>query len=308
MMNKEQRPTSLQVMEIERFALHDGPGIRSVVFLQGCPLRCPWCANPESQAFAPQLMHAAASCTLCGSCAAGCPPKAIAVFGGSFHIDRRRCLGCGTCVKTCPNHALHFSSASQSVEEILRVVARDDAYYQESGGGVTISGGEAFSQFPGLLALARALKDRNYHLCLETSGQAPLAHVKEIFPYIDLFLFDMKHLDSAKLRDTAHGLLSDIRANLEYICSQDPTRIILRVPVIPEFNYEPALLRQIADLAVSLGIPEIHYLPFHTLGKSKYEQLAIPYAYGEKKMLTRQDLIPFREYAKARGLIAKIGG
>lgn len=308
MMNKKQNQTFLQVMEIERFALHDGPGIRSVVFLQGCPLRCPWCANPESQPLCPQLMHAGKSCTLCGSCAAACPEQAITLSDSAFHIDRGRCRRCGACVNACPNRALHFSSTTQSIDEILQVVSRDDAYYQESGGGVTISGGEAFCQFPGLLTLVQALKDKGYHLCMETSGQAPLARVQEIFPYIDLFLFDMKHRDSEKLREIAHGDLATIQANLEYICAQDPSRVILRVPVIPGFNDDPALLRRIADLAVSLGISEIHYLPFHTLGKSKYEQLEMSYAYSSQKMLTRQELLPYEEYAKARGLTSHIGG
>lgn len=307
-MNNEQKQTFLQVMEIERFALHDGPGIRSVVFLQGCPLRCPWCANPESQSMRPRLMHMAASCTLCGSCAAACPEKVISAAGGSFHVERERCLACGACVRACPNHALRLSSSSRSIEDILDTVLRDEAYYRESGGGVTVSGGEAFSQFPGLLALVRALKDRGCHICLETSGQAAPEQVREIFPFIDLFLFDMKHTDSAELQEAAHGRLSVIQANLKYICSQNPARVILRVPVIPGFNYNPEVLHRIADLAASLEIPEIHYLPFHTLGKSKYEQLEIPYAYGAQKMLTRQDLLPFQQYAESRGLIARIGG
>lgn len=302
------KQSDLQVMEIERFALHDGPGIRSVVFLQGCPLRCPWCANPESQAARPQLMHLASDCTLCASCAEVCPVQAIAASEGGYYIDRLRCTGCGACVRACPRRALRFSSRPWPVSEIVKTVLRDTAYYQESGGGVTISGGEAFFQFSGLLTLARALKQEGLHLCLETCGQADAAQVNELFPYVDLFLFDIKHLDPAALLNTAHGRLIPILENLRFLCSRDPSRVIIRVPVVPGFNYEPGLLRQIAELAASLNISEIHYLPFHTLGKNKYEQLGLPYAYARQKMLTPEELLPYRQYAESLGLVSRIGG
>ncbi len=308
MLNKSVSSTMLSVMEIERFAIHDGPGIRSVIFLQGCPLHCPWCSNPESQSAAPALMHQNKDCIFCGTCAALCPQKAITVMERSFQVDHRLCINCQACQNHCPTKAIRFSSNAMSVEDILAVVKRDEPYYKESGGGITISGGEVFFQFSGLLTLVRTLRNCGYSICLETCGQAPRFQFQAILPYIDYFLYDIKHINADKLRRITGGNLSQIMENLRFLCQDTPNKVILRTPVIPGFNYDKETLHCIADLAKSLSIPEIHYLPFHPLGKSKYEQLGLPYAYGSMKMLAESELQPYAEYAKKQGLAAFIGG
>ena len=296
------------IFNIQGYTVHDGPGIRSVIFLQGCPLRCPWCANPESQQAAPMLMHQNKSCVFCGLCAAFCPREAIKVKEMSFCIDRSRCAGCMTCEKNCPNEAIRFSSHRMSIGEILSILRRDDPYYEESGGGITISGGEPFFQFSGLMPLVQVLKKYGYHVCLETCGQAALSQFKAASPYIDCFLYDMKHTDENILRRSTGGNLPQIMENLRFLCDRDPGRVVLRTPVIPGFNYDRETLQRMAQLAKALDIPEIHYLPFHTLGKGKYEQLDRPYSFAEEKMLTEQELKPYAEYARSLGLAAYIGG
>lgn len=296
----------LRVLEIERFAIHDGPGIRTTIFLQGCPLHCPWCANPESQPMTPQLLYQAQRCQKCFRCVQACPNGCIRVTAGALQIDRTRCEGCGACQRACVADALRVLPQPMTVDEIVREVQKDEAYYQTSGGGVTISGGEAFVQFEGLMKLLEALHAHGFHICIETTGMTDPAHLKQADPYIDHYLWDMKSADRDHLLAITGAMLDPIIDHMRLIA---PEKITVRVPVIPGFNDSETELRQIFHTTRSLGIRDLHLLPYHRMGIGKYEQLGRAYPWNDAPALHAGELEPFRAIAEQEfGLLCRIGG
>lgn len=295
-------------MEIERFAVHDGPGIRTVVFLQGCPLRCTWCSNPESQHIKSQLLYMKNKCVGCGVCAKTCPLGNITMEDGYPKFNRAKCTACKACEKACAHNAIKFTGHTITSAEIMETVLRDQDYYKASGGGITFSGGEAFVQFEGLMDLLAQSKKHNLHTVVETCGQVNPEKIKQAFPWIDLFLFDIKHVDKDKLKKETHADLNLILTNLQYIARQDPHKVIIRVPVIPMYNYTEQTIREIFDLAKENNIEQVHLLPYHTLGKSKYEQLGIDYHYPYSSMLNKDELLPLKRIGEDMGLKIRIGG
>lgn len=298
----------LSIMEIERFAIHDGPGIRSVVFLQGCPLRCTWCSNPESQKIASQILHIKKKCVGCGICIKACPHKNIKMDGHYPIFDRNKCIACKACEEACPHSAIKFTGRIVTSSEIMEVVLRDRDYYESSGGGITFSGGEAFIQFEGLMDLLTKSKIHNLHTTVETCGQIHLEKIKKAFSLIDLFLFDIKHIDRNLLKQETNADLNTILTNLQYIAQQDSSKIIIRIPIIPQYNSDEETIREIFKLAKSNNIEQIHLLPYHTLGKDKYEQLGIKYTYPNENILPKEKLLPLKEIGEKMGLKIQIGG
>ena len=180
------------VFDIEKFAVHDGPGIRTVVFIKGCPLRCLWCHNPESQSFKPELLFDASKCTFCGCCVAHCPKSCHTLNGEQHFIDRSKCLGCGLCAESCPTDALKLLGRRMSVDEVMRDVMKDQVFYEHSGGGITLSGGEPLAHFDFSSSLLRAAKAAGLHTAVETSGFASWEHIQALIPMVDLWLWDVK--------------------------------------------------------------------------------------------------------------------
>ena len=298
----------VSIMEIERFAIHDGPGIRSTVFFQGCPLHCPWCANPESQTIGPKLMYNEKKCVHCGKCVTTCPVAAIEIQNDHLQFHREQCLHCKICEEGCLQNAIQFNGKKVSIDEIVYMVLRDRAYYEESGGGVTISGGECFVQFDALIELLKRLKEEKLHVAVETCGQTSLEHIQKAFPYVDLFLFDLKHTDSEIFHHVTGGHLETILRNISYISGQNPDKIILRVPVIPGFNYNDVTMKEMFRFAGACGLKRMHLLPYHTFGLNKYAQLGIPYTMECKKSLHNDDLEKYRKAGEDMGLTVIIGG
>ena len=297
-----------QIMEIERFALHDGPGIRTTVFLQGCPLHCPWCANPESQSLKPQLMYYHNKCAACGHCAAVCPVGAVEMGMGRPVFDREKCRACGLCAKSCPQEAIQLVGQRRETADIIREVLRDRDYYEQSGGGVTFSGGECFVQQEALLDMLQQSKKAGLHTAVETCGQVPWARYETALPYIDLFLFDLKHCDEDAFHQATGGDLSVIKSNLRQLAGRASGRVIVRVPVIPSFNFSASILQGILRETAQADIAEAHLLPYHTLGMAKYERLGRPYLMDCRQSMRKEELLPFKEYGEGLGLIVKIGG
>lgn len=306
-MNKKTE-TILSIMEIERFAIHDGPGIRTIVFLQGCPLHCPWCSNPESQQINTRLMHLKNHCVGCGECVKACPEQAITIEDGKARIDRSICTLCKVCENSCLPSAIKFIGKKYTAPQIMEVLLKDKDYYRESGGGITFSGGEAFVQFKGLMKLLELCKSEGLHTAVETCGQVELSKIKKSFPFIDLFFFDIKHTDSQILKSVTGADWSTISTNLDYISEQDSSKIILRVPVLPGFNYTEKSLMRIFELALDKNIRTIHLLPYHTLGKNKYHHLDIPYTFLCDDMMTKKELAPYKSIGERLGLTIQIGG
>lgn len=296
----------INVSNIERFATHDGPGIRTTVFLKGCPLHCPWCANPETWTIDPVLMHDERKCVKCRMCESRCPNQAIS-FNPDFQIDRKRCIACGTCTETCIPDALSISGKRMKIEDIIKEIDKDKDYYEYSGGGVTISGGEPFFQKE-IFELVEAIKSNGYHLAAETTGNYSLEHLKKIEPYIDLFLFDLKHVDSKKIKEVAGANLEMILNNLDYLSKHCPEKVIIRVPVIPTFNYFDDVLKQIIQKTKEFGFKEINLLPYHPLGKNKWHNLKRDYTLEDEKMMEKEVLIDYKNYGEELGLKVKLGG
>lgn len=299
--------TTVWLMEIERFAIHDGPGIRTTVFMQGCPLRCPWCSNPESQSIGSQLMYQERKCSRCQTCAKNCPAGAVDFQDGIMVFHRERCLHCKTCERNCLNQAIHFIGEKVPVSSVLETVARDRIYYEESGGGVTFSGGEPFVQLEALRSMIRACH-RDYHVAVETTGDTAWENLEACIPDIDLFLYDVKHDDPERVTAVTGGNGRRILENLQRLSALIPERITARVPVIPGFNSDCETLKRIFWLVSELGVRRIDLLPYHTLGIDKYQQLGREYRMDERTMMKREPLLPLEKIGRDMGLEVWIGG
>ena len=192
----------IRISNIEKFATHDGPGIRTTVFLKGCPLHCPWCANPETWKMEPVLMHDKRKCVECKTCMGVCPQQAIS-FPFKWDIDK--CIYCKKCEEYCLQDAISFVGNDMEIDEVIKEILKDKDYFDQSNGGVTISGGEPFMQFDAFLELIKQCKDNGLHVAVETTGNYSLDTLKKALPYVDLFLMDLKHLDAQKLKDITGG-------------------------------------------------------------------------------------------------------
>ncbi len=297
------------IFDIQRFSLHDGGGIRTLVFLKGCPLRCPWCCNPESQSDGPELLLFPARCLRCGACHGACAHGALLPSpAGIPGVDRARCQGCGACAAACPALARVTRGQTVALRDVLREVERDRVVFRASGGGVTVSGGEPLRQPDFTQALLEACRARGLDTAIETCGHVPWEACARVFPHADAVLFDVKHLDPVAHRRAVGADNALILANLRRAVEQG-ANVTLRLPLIPGFNEDAGTVRAVAALAGALRIPELHLLPYHGLGEAKHHALGRPYAPaglrpppGERLELLR------RVAAESADLIVRIGG
>lgn len=261
------------VFDVQRCSLHDGPGIRTTVFLKGCPLRCIWCHNPESQVPRPELSFNAERCVHCMRCVDACPVGAHRNEDGRHVVDRGRCVLCGACVEACLVDALSIIGDERTVREVIDEVERDRPFYDNSGGGMTISGGEPMAQFEYTVALLKAARERDIHTCIETCGFAPRERYEQLLPLVDLFLFDYKATGS-DLHEELTGVPNErIVGNLEFLLASGAA-VVLRCPMVPGVNDTDEHLEAIAEL--SAAHPElegVQLMPYHDLGRSKSERL-----------------------------------
>lgn len=260
-----------RIFDIQRFSLHDGPGIRTTVFLKGCPLRCRWCHNPESVDGAPVLSYAANRCLRCGACAGRCGRgvHVVDAAAGRHGVERTLCIACGRCTEVCPGRALEVVGRPMEVDDVLTVVLRDEPFYATSGGGLTVSGGEPLAQPAFTRELLAAARRSGLHTAMETSGAAPWRVVAAVVPHVDLFLFDIKETDPDRHRAATGSGNGEILANLRRLHDEGAS-VRLRLPLVPGLNLRPEHLEGV--LALVAGLPRLagaDLLPYHPYGQSK---------------------------------------
>ena len=270
------------VFDIQHFCVDDGPGIRTTVFLKGCPLRCAWCHNPEGLEAKPQMFFHAEKCVLCGRCADACVRDGHAFAEEGHKIIRENCIFCNDCVSACPAEALRITGKEMTVKEVLEDVLSDKPFYETSGGGMTLSGGEPLAQGKFACALLKAAVEAGLNTCVETSGFCPESVMEEAAMYTDLFLLDVKETDDVLHRKFTGVSRDKILRNARRL-AQLQKQIILRCPIVPGCNDREDHFRQIALLAAELGtVREIHLEPYHPFGIDKYKSLGMEPAYGNR--------------------------
>ena len=289
------------IFNLQRFSLHDGPGIRTTVFMKGCPLDCWWCHNPESIDPDPQLLFASWKCIGCESCLPGCPEGAISISDHKPVIDPVRCRRCFSCVERCPTAALEKAGRKVKVEELFTELCRDRVFFEESGGGVTFSGGEPLLQVRFLARIMELLKGEGIHTVIDTSGQAAWESIEKVLPWTDLFLYDIKILDQEKSRKYTGVSGELIRNNLECLLAAG-SNLRVRIPVIPSINDTPENIAAIGQLLSSCGNPEVELLSYHSLGAAKAERLGKQYRLPGLKAPSKDKMMEIAAGLKKYGL------
>ena len=268
------------VFDIQHFSIHDGPGIRTTVFLKGCPLRCQWCHNPESYQREPQILFDPGQCAGCGACAAACEQGCHSLQAGTHDFDRSACVRCGACARACLFGSLTVAGRRATVAELMEQILADRFFYESSGGGLTLSGGEPMYQPEFALALAAAAKAEGLHVCMETSGFCPWEKLQPMTEVVDLFLFDYKVTDPALHRQWTGVDNGPILENLTRL-DRCGAKTILRCPLIPGVNLTEDHARGIARTAAELeNLQEIHLEPYHNAGLSKRDRLGMEQTRG----------------------------
>lgn len=262
-----------KIFDIQRFCVHDGPGIRTVVFFKGCPLKCIWCHNPESQKRNKSLAFYSHKCISCGACSAACPNGCHSFVDQQHALNRDGCILCGKCASACSVGAIELLGRRATVEELLSEVMRDSLFYKNSGGGLTVSGGEPLLQSEFLFELLKSAKAQGIHTCVETCGFADSETVTKIAKYTDIFLYDVKESDDDRHKELTGVPFSPILENLMLLNSLG-AKIILRCPLIPDVNTREEHIANIAQIASSLdNLLEINVMAYHLLGNDKYDAL-----------------------------------
>lgn len=280
---------TVNLFNIQHFSLQDGDGIRTVVFLKGCPLDCAWCHNPESKKSSPELSFSVSACALCGICEAVCPQSVHRVQDGAHLIDRNKCIHCGKCVDACHYSALSILGRAYSYDEVMHELARDDLFFGDDG-GVTFSGGEPFLQFDALFSLLKLCKEKGYSTCIETSGYTKTEQIEQASVYTDCFLFDLKETDEKHHRRYVGADQELILRNLAKL-SELSARVVLRCPIIPGVNDRRAHFERIAEIANAHGcVMRVELMPYHPLGIAKSDAIGKECRFAHTAFMEKTDI------------------
>lgn len=299
------------ITNIQKYSIHDGDGIRTTVFFKGCPLKCKWCHNPETQNFKKQILTNREKCTGCGSCILVCPNHAIRLVDGKAVTDHEKCNGCGTCVKNCLSNIREVAGKEYTVKELVKELKKDEMFYEESGGGVTLSGGEVMCMDMDYIeALAKELHRQGITVTIDTCGYAPYDNFKRILPYVNTFLYDIKAMDREVHKEFIGVDNTLILENLEKL-SEDNARIYIRIPTIKGVNADDESMKAVIDwlLAHKIKVAQVNLLPYHNTGSSKYGRLEKTYDGEMLETPTGEEMEHFVALFQNAGFLkTKIGG
>lgn len=291
------------IFNIQKYNMYDGPGVRTLVFFQGCPLRCKWCSNPEGMERRPRLMFKAANCVNCGACVKACPQGIHKINAQGVHeVDReldRKCIGCRKCVEVCLQNALNVVGEEKTISELLEIVLEDQSFYETSGGGVTLGGGEVLMQPEAAANLLMVCKREGINTAIETCGHAKLDDVLKVAEFVDLFLFDIKHLDTNRHAELTGVHNERILKNLETLL-QNRYNVKIRMPLLKGINDSKEELEQVAKFLQPYkdykNFKGVDLLPYHKLGVNKYQQLGKIYPIEGDPSLSDADLTRIAEW------------
>lgn len=283
------QPPKGLIFNIQRYSVHDGPGIRTIVFLKGCPLACRWCSNPESQRCAPELALNATKCigdADCGLCRQACPQEAVKpAADGKIEIDRLKCVSCFACVDACPAKALHIFGKTMTIDEVLRAAEADGVFYGRSGGGITLSGGEPLAQGAFTVALLKEARRRRMNTAMETCGMGDWAVLAEAAKYLNTILFDIKTMNADKHKEYTGVGNDTILANFARLCEEFPhLPKLVRTPVVPGFNDSEEDIAAISGFLADKANVDYELLAYHRMGQPKYRYLGRDYRLGDSKL------------------------
>ena len=300
------------ILHFEKMALFDGQGLRTVVFLKGCPLECQWCSTPSSQRFKPELGYDPERCMGCAECVAACPHEAIRLSQDGLTVitDPERCKLCFTCVGSCPEHARRQYGQEVTAADVLKELEKDDIFYFHSGGGVTLSGGEPLQQLAFAKEILAGCRQRGIHTAIETSGFVPWSHFEETLPFLDTILIDIKVMDAMAHRRVTGRSNSTIIENITRI-DQDGSFVdlFIRIPLVPGVNdSEENLLATVAFCKQLKKFKELHLLPYHRLGVETYRFLNRPYLLADLPSAELQWVEEKGQWLRQQGISVKIGG
>ena len=310
----EKKTVKGMVFDIKRYSIHDGPGIRTTFFLKGCPLSCWWCHNPEGISPGPVLIRHPGRCIGCGKCVSVCPTGAWSLGeNGSLRYDRAACILCRKCAAACPPVAIEIAGREMTAEEVLKEAKKDIPFFDESGGGVTFSGGEPLLQGEFLIECLKKMKEEEIHTAVDTSGFCNTDTLLRASELADLFLFDVKHIDSGE-HELYTGvnnaiILENLESLDEALAARGAGRINMRIPVIPGFNDDRDTLARIAGLALTLKtLSAVNLLPYHSAAESKYSNLGMEYKMDKTVKPPEEKMNEAKEIFLSLGIEAVIGG
>lgn len=298
------------IFNIQKYSLYDGPGTRTIVFFKGCPLRCKWCSNPEGLDRRYNVMYKRNYCIDCGACVAVCPEKIHIMENGEHKVRRDiDCTGCRKCVAVCPKSALDISGEFKEVTELFEIIKEDESFYETSGGGVTLSGGECTNQPEAAKSLLKACRDYGIHTAIETCGYTNPEKMLEISEYVNLFLFDLKHMDPKKHNELTGVSNEIILHNLEELIKRRK-KVIVRMPLLKGINDSQEEIRNISEFLKRFrgyeNFEGIHLLPYHKLGVNKYKQLDLEYKIEGDPSLKKEDLDAIESMIKNENLLVRV--
>lgn len=295
------------VFNIQRYSIHDGPGIRTTVFFKGCSLHCKWCSNPESISLQPEILVREARCNGCRRCIEVCSPGALSLASTGLWLDREKCDLCLKCIEACWEDAIEVAGQSMTLDEVVEECRRDEPFYHNSGGGVTLSGGEPLLQADFALALLGRCKALGINTALDTCGHVAWSVLEKALGIADLALFDIKHLDADEHRDGTGADNKLILSNLEKAMSSGKARIWIRIPVIPGYNDSTEYLQKLAGKLSGMKAEKVSVLGYHEFGRPKYQSLGKAYQLSGRKPLESERINEIVDLFKSAGLDATAG-